>query len=57
MNVKLFTLQMTHFKAEELCINSFAKRNSECRIPRFTEDESVLKYFSSNKTAVKQVEP
>jgi hypothetical protein len=56
MDVKLFTLQMKLFKANEPCINSVAKRDSECRIPKFTEDESGLRYLSSNRTAVKQVE-
>jgi hypothetical protein len=57
MDAKLFTLQMTLFKTEEPCRNSVARRNSECGIPKFTEDESGLRYLSSNKTAVKQVEP
>jgi hypothetical protein len=57
MNVKLFTLQMALFKGEELCINSVAKWNSDCCIPKFTEDESGLKYLSPNKIALKQVEP
>ena len=57
MNVKLFTLQMPLVKAKELCRNSVAKRNSECRIPEFIEDEPGRKYLSSNKIAMKQVEP
>jgi hypothetical protein len=57
MNVKLFTLQMSFFKAEEPCRNSFAKWNSKYCIPKFVEDESGLKYSPSIKTAVKQVEP
>ena len=57
MNVKLFTLQMSPFKPEEKCENSVAKWNSQCRIPKFAEDELGRKYLSSNKTAVRQAEP
>ena len=56
MNVKLFTLQMSLPKTEELCRNSVAKYNSECCIPRFTEDESGIEKFAFNKTASKQVQ-
>jgi hypothetical protein len=45
MNVKLFTLQMSLPKTEELCRNSIAKYNSECSIPRFTENESGIEKF------------
>ena len=58
MNVKLFTLQMSLFNAEELCRNSVAKRTGECCIPVFTEDiNQELKYLSSNRASVGQVEP
>jgi hypothetical protein len=57
MNVKLFTLQMPLIEAKEQCRNSVAKRNRECRIPEFIEDEPERQYLSSCKTAVKQVEP
>jgi hypothetical protein len=57
MNVKLFTLQMSLFKPEEKCENSVAKWNSQCRLPKFTEDELGRKYLSSSKTVVKQAEP
>lgn len=57
MNVKLFTLQMPLIKAKELCRNSAAKRNSECRVPLFIDNEPGRKYLSMCKTVVKQVEP
>jgi hypothetical protein len=57
MNVKLFTLQMSPFKAEEQRGNSVAKWNSKYLIPKFTEDELGRKYLSSNKIAAKQADP
>jgi len=57
MDVKLFTLQMPLIKARGLCRNSVAKRNSECRIPEFIEDEPGREFLPSYKIAVKQVEP
>jgi hypothetical protein len=58
MNVKLFTLQMSLFKAEELRRNPVAKRNGECCTPVFSEDiNQGPKYLSSNKAAARRVEP
>jgi hypothetical protein len=42
MNVKLFTLQMTHIKAEEPCRNSSAEWNRQCGILKFAEKGLII---------------